>query len=67
MIKNAWEWAEKRGLIYTHPVNKAEYVKLDVDSFRATTTLHKNDMRMGVSMTVEDLRAATNIFMLARI
>ena len=56
MIKNAWERAGEKGLIYTHPVNKAEYVNLDVDSFKATTKLQKNEMKMEAALTVEDLR-----------
>ena len=32
MIANAWAWATTHGKVYTHPVNKAEYIDIDVDS-----------------------------------
>lgn len=34
MIENTWAWAKQRGKVYTHQVNKAEYVDLDVDTTR---------------------------------
>lgn len=38
MIANAWQWAASKGKVYTHPVNKAEYIDIDVDSCREKQT-----------------------------
>lgn len=54
MIKNAWEWATARNLVYKHHINQAEYVNLDVDSFKSTTRLAKSDIKLQSSAVVKD-------------
>lgn len=36
MVENTWAWAKGQGKVYTHPINKAEYVDLDVEKCRET-------------------------------
>ncbi len=54
MIANAWAWAATQGKVYTHPVNKAEYIDIDVDSCRETQDKRVSELSAQSSFACED-------------
>jgi len=54
MIANAWAWAASKGKVYTHPVNKAEYIDIDVDSCREKQTKSESTIAAESGFSMED-------------
>lgn len=54
MIENTWTWAKQHGKVYTHQVNKAEYVDLDVDTTRERQNQRSTEIESSSAFVTED-------------
>ena len=54
MVENAWQWAAAQGKVYTHPINKAEYIDIDVDRVKEKQSQKVAEMSASSHFAVED-------------
>lgn len=54
MVENTWPWATNQGKVYTHPINKAEYVDLDVEQCRETQRARVQEIASSSAFDLKD-------------
>ena len=62
MISNAFKWGAENGLVYTCPISKGEFVKLDVESLVRKTDQRGSRMTHEAQASVQDCRIACASF-----
>ena len=55
-MENAWQWAAAHSKIFTHPINKAEYIEINVDQEREKQTRRSSELSSSCSFSIEDHR-----------
>ena len=55
MVEHTWAWAQAQGKVYTHPINKAEYVDLDVDRCKETQHARVREIASSSAFKLEDM------------
>lgn len=53
-MENAWQWAAAHQKIFTHPINKAEYIEINVDQEREKQTRRSSELSSSCSFVLED-------------
>lgn len=54
MVENAWQWAATQGKVYKHPINKAEYIDIDVDRVKEKQNQRVAELSASSQFAVED-------------
>lgn len=55
MVEHTWAWAKGQGKVYTHPINKAEYVDLDVEKCRETQHARVREIASSSAFQLKDM------------
>ena len=55
MVENTWAWAKGQGKVYTHAINKAEYVDLDVEKCRETQHARVREIASSSAFQLKDM------------
>lgn len=54
MISNAWAWAAVNGKLFTHPINKAEYIEIELDVEKEKKTTRGSELTTTATFSLED-------------
>lgn len=53
-MENAWQWAAAHQKLFTHPINKAEYIEINVEQEREKQTRRSSELSSSVSFSLEE-------------